>query len=86
MFHKNIILESHSEKCQNFFSWNRNILPEYDFPGICFPEMEYNTIDFGGVFSLHDEPAEGITSSFKHAMKATEVYIAANYTKSAILP
>ena len=41
------------------------------------------TPDFGAVFSLADEPVEGNTSSFKQVLLATEVYVAAHYTKSA---
>ena len=41
------------------------------------------TPDFGAVFSLADEPVEGNTSSFKQVLLATEVYVAAHFTKSA---
>ena len=43
------------------------------------------TADFGAVFVLGDETTEGKPSSFKKAIVATEVYVAATYASAKVL-
>ena len=46
-------------------------------------KFQGETADFGAVFVLGDETSEGKPSSFKKAVVATEVYVAATYASSA---
>ena len=47
------------------------------------PKFQGATPDFGAVFVLGDETSEGRPSSFKKAVVAAEVYVAATYPSSA---